>query len=143
MSFQDPGTDAQLDQDIAVPTPRTPGTARQYIAAFAAAAVGVTAVGAGIWAWRAFMSQGDQPAQALPANTLAYASLDLNHPGGQKLAAYNALKKFPSIKRELGLDSADDVQKSVVDQITSDSDCGLSYATMKSWLGDRMAAAIV
>jgi len=143
MSHQDPGPDAQLDQDIAVPIPREPGGTRRYVATFAAAALAATAIGGGVWAWRSFMAQGAQPAEALPANTLAYAALDLDPPGGQKVAAYNALRKFPSIKRELGLNSVDDVQKSLVDQVTSDSGCDLSYETVKSWLGDRMAVAVV
>ncbi|MFL6172754.1 MAG: DUF3352 domain-containing protein [Marmoricola sp.] len=144
MSFQDPGTDAQLDQDIAVPTPRQRnGRGRRYVATIAAAALSAAAVGAGVWAWRSFMDQGAQPAQALPASTLAYASLDLDPPGGQKVEAFKALQKFPSIKKELGLDSVDDVQKSVVDELTSNADCALSYATFKPWLGDRMAAAVV
>lgn len=143
MSFQDPGTDAQLDQDIAVPVPRTPSGGRRFVASFAAAAVCLGAVGAGVWAWRSFMDQGAQPAEALPASTLAYASLDLDPPGGQKVEAFKALQKFPSIKKELGLDSVDDVQKSVVDELASDADCSLGYATFKPWLGDRMAAALV
>ncbi|RNL78469.1 hypothetical protein [Nocardioides marmorisolisilvae] len=143
MSMQDPGTSAQTDEDFAVPVPRAPGKGRRYVASFAAAALSLGAVGAGVWAWRSFMDQGAQPAEALPANTLAYAALDLDPPGGQKVEAFKTLQKFPSIKKELGLDSVDDVQKSVVDEITSDSHCGMSYSTMKPWLGDRMAVALV
>jgi len=144
MSSQDPGTGPQPDpQDIAVPEARKPGLTRKYIAAFAAAGVAVAAAGTAVWAWQSFMSQGAQPAQALPANTLAYAALDLDPPGGQKLAAYNALRQFPSIKRELGLNSVDDVQKSLVDEVASDGGCDLDYATVKPWLGDRLAVAVV
>src|SRR4051794_13876519 len=143
MSHQDPGTDAHLDQDIAVPAERRPGSTRKYVAAFAAAALAAVGVGGAVWAWQSFLSQGAQPAEALPANTLAYAALDLDPPGGQKVEAFKTLQRFPSIKRELGLGTVDDVQRSVVKQLSSDSGCKLDYNTVKVWLGDRVAAAVV
>ena len=143
MSHHDPGTDPQLDQDIAVPAERRPGSIRRYVAAFAAAALAAVGVGGAVWAWQSFMSQGAQPAEALPASTLAYAALDLDPPGGQKVEAFKTLQRFPSLKRELGLNSADDVQRSFVKQLSSDSGCKLDYNTVKAWLGDRAAVAVV
>lgn len=143
MSNQDPGTEAQLDQDIAVPAPRARGGGKRYLAAFAAAAVCIAGVGGAVWAWQSFMAQGAQPAEALPAGTLAYAALDLDPPGGQKVAAYNELRKFPSLKRELGLGSVDDVQKSVVQELSSGGGCDVSFSRVQPWLGNRVAAAVV
>jgi len=132
------------DLQIGIRLPKPPaGKNRRSIATVAAAAVAAASVGAGIWAWHAFADQGAQPAEALPGNTLAYAALDLDPPGGQKVEAFTTLRKFPSIKRALSLDSVDDVRKSVVDQIGSDSGCDLSYDRVKAWVGDRIAFAVV
>src|SRR5687767_7602685 len=65
----------------------------------------------GVWAWNAFFSQGPQPAEALPAGTLAYASIDLDPSGAQKIEAIRFLRKFPAFKDEIGLDTDDDVRK--------------------------------
>lgn len=140
MSNQDPGTETQ---DFAVPTERKPGGTRRFVAAFAAAALAAVGVGAAVWAWQSFMDQGAQPAEALPANTLAYAALDLDPPGGQKVEAFKTLQRFPSIKRELGLGSVDDVQRGVVKELTSDTGCRMGYSSVKDWLGDRLAVAVV
>jgi hypothetical protein len=119
------------------------GSGRRYFVAFVVAALGAGAVGAGVWAWQAWAKQGPQPAEALPGNTLAYAALDLDPPGGQKMAAYNTLRKFPSLRKELGLGSADDLTKSVVDELASEGDCDLDYGDVKPWMGDRVAVAVV
>jgi len=145
MSNQDPGLEPTMEHMEFVgrpPRPRT-GAARRYLGAFVAAGVGAAAVGAGVWAWQAWAAQGAQPSEALPGNTLAYAALDLDPTGGQKLAAYNTLKKFPSLKRELGLNSADDLTRSVVDELATDGDCDLDYSDVKPWIGDRLAVAVV
>ncbi len=136
-------TSETLEFGVTERTPRTSST-RRTIGALAAAAVATAAVGAGFLAWRAWTAQGDQPAQALPGNTLAYLSLDLDPSGGQKVAAFRALRKIPSLKKELGLDSADDVSRTVVEGIAADGECRLDYARdVKPWIGDRAALAVV
>ncbi|WP_164477862.1 DUF3352 domain-containing protein [Nocardioides pantholopis] len=109
----------------------------------AAALLGAGAVGA--W-W--YSATGPQPAEALPASTLGYASLDLDPSGGQKLDALRTLKKFPAIADEFGLDGdvGDiDVAQKVVELIESESGCeGLDYADdVEPWLGDRLAMGLV
>jgi hypothetical protein len=132
------------DFPIPVRTPKSAsGTARRNIAALAAAAVTAAAVGAGAWAWHAWADQGAQPAEALPGNTLAYVAIDLDPPGGQKVEAFKTLRKFPSLKKQFGLGSVDEVRKSVVKQVSSDSGCDLDYATFEPWIGDRAAFALV
>jgi hypothetical protein len=145
MSNQDPGSDPTMENlEIVGRPPRShTGSARRYFVAFVVAALGAGAVGAGVWAWQAWAKQGPQPAAALPGNTLAYAALDLDPPGGQKVAAYNTLRKFPSLTKELGLGSADDLTKSVVDELASEGDCDLDYRDVKPWMGDRVAVAVV
>ena len=145
MSNQGSGPEPTIEQYEVVGPLHTSGAARsrRYVAALGAAAVAAAAVGGGMWAWRAWTKQGAQPAQALPANTLAYAALDLDPPGEQKVAAYRTLRKFPSLKKDLGLGSADDLRKSVVDQLSDGSGCKLDFADIKPWMGDRVAFAVV
>lgn len=145
MSTSDPGSLPAVEHAEVVGPPSGPAGAsgRRFVASFSVAALAVGAVTAGVWAWQAWADQGAQPAEALPGNTLAYAALDLDPPGGQKLAAYKTLRKFPSLKKDLGLGSVDDLHQAVVDGVTSDSGCKLGYLDFKAWAGDRAAFAVV
>lgn len=113
----------------------------------AAAVAGVVAVasvvGVGAWAWQFWSAQGPQPAESLPADTLAYVAVDLAPPGGQKVAAYDALRKFPALKKDLKLGSEDDLRRSLVDEVLQDSGCEVDFDTIASWAGDRAALAVV
>lgn len=113
----------------------------------AAAVAGIVAVasviGVGAWAWQFWSAQGPQPAEALPADTLAYVAVDLAPPGGQKVAAYDALRKFPALKKELELGSQDDLRTSLVDEVIRDSGCDTDVDAITSWAGDRAALAVV
>ncbi|HWI42394.1 MAG TPA: hypothetical protein VNS81_02165 [Nocardioides sp.] len=99
--------------------------------------------GGGAWGYHFWTAQGPQPAEALPGNTLAYVSVDLDPPGGQKVAAYDALRKFPALKKELRLGSSDDLGKSLVEEIARSGDCDLDYDEVRSWAGQRFAFAVV
>ncbi|HVK27674.1 MAG TPA: hypothetical protein VM575_05000 [Nocardioides sp.] len=122
------------------PEPRKP----RRRAAAVAGIVGVGAVvGGGAWAWQVWSAQGPQPAEALPADTLAYVAVDLDPPGGQKVAAYQALKRIPSLEKELGLGSQDDLRESIVDSLAEDGGCDLPWNEVKDWAGDRGALAVV
>lgn len=124
------------------PPPETRKPRRR--AAAIAGAVGVAAIaGGGAWAWQLWAAQGPQPAEALPADTLAYVAVDLDPPGGQKVAAYQVLKKFPSLERELGLGSEDDLRKSLVESLAEDGGCDLPWGEVDDWAGDRGALAVV
>jgi len=52
------------------------------LGAFGATAV---VVAGGAWAATSFFATGSQPAEALPDSTVAYASIDLDPSGGQKI----------------------------------------------------------
>jgi hypothetical protein len=54
--------------------------------------------GAGAYGLMQFMSSGDSAATAVPDHALGYLSLDLDPSGGQKLAAYETMRKFPALK---------------------------------------------
>ena len=107
--------------------------------------VGLAAVGVGAWAAYSFFSTGPQPAEALPAKTLAYASIDLDPSGGQKIEALKTLNKFPAFKDYVGISSDDDLRKEIFSRINDSAGCdNLDYADdVEPWLGDRAAFAAV
>src|SRR4051794_14056755 len=105
---------------------------------------GALAIGAGAWAAASFFAQGDQPAEALPSTTIAYASIDLDPSGSQKIDAFRTLNKFPAFKDEVGVHSVDDVRKKLGDELVKGLGCkGLTFADdIDPWLGDRAAVAL-
>lgn len=119
------------------------GRRTAWVVGGAVAVLGV--VGGGAWAAMSFLQSGPQAAEALPASTLAYASIDLDPSGGQKIEALRMLRKFPVLRKELGVDSTDDVRRLVFEGIQEDGVCpDLDYARdVEPWLGDRMAVAAV
>ena len=108
-------------------------------------ALGLAAIGAGVWAATSFLATGAQPAEALPASTIGYASIDLDPSGGQKIEAFRMLNKFPAYQDEIGLDADDDIKREIFDRIIAEAPCaGLDYeADIEPWLGDRAAVAAV
>ena len=112
------------------------------------AAVGVAGlalVGGGVWAATSFLGTGAQPAEALPAGTLGYASVDLDPSGAQNIEAIRTLRKFPAFREKVGLNTDDDVRRKIFEEIEKEVDCqGLDYADdIEPWLGDRAAVAAV
>ena len=108
--------------------------------------VGVLAIGGaafGAYSW--LSGTGAQPAEALPAETLGYLSVDLDPSGSQKIAALTTLRKFPAFKDEIGLDTDDDLREKIVEEALKDAPCDdLDYADdFEPWLGDRFAVAAI
>ena len=104
--------------------------------------VGVLAVGGGaVWAVSSFLGTGAQPAEAMPASTLGYVSIDLDPSGGQKIEAIQTLRKFPAFKEHIGLEADDDLREKLFEEIVKSGECeGLDYAKdVEPWLGDRAA----
>jgi Protein of unknown function (DUF3352) len=137
-----------LEQGSGAPLAREPrsevGGRRKAVMA-GIAVVGLAVVGAGAWAASSFFGTGDQPAEALPASTLGYASIDLDPSGGQKIEAIRMLNKFPAFKDEIGLDTDDDIKRKIFDEAEVSQACdSLDYARdIEPWLGDRAAIAAV
>ncbi|HXH78072.1 DUF3352 domain-containing protein [Nocardioides sp.] len=107
---------------------------------------GVLALGGGaVWAATSFLGTGAQPAEALPAGTLGYVSVDLDPSGDQKVEAIQTLRKFPAFKDEINLDTDDDLRERLFEEITDSGECeGLDYkADVEPWLGSRAALAAV
>jgi hypothetical protein len=107
--------------------------------------VALLGLGAGAWAALSFFQQGAQPAEALPASTVAYLSIDLDPAGGQKIDAFRTLNKFPAFKKDVGIDSVDELRHKLGDQLVAESQCkGLDYdQDIDPWLGNRAAVALV
>jgi hypothetical protein len=142
---EQPGTE-YLEQGGGAPLgrePRSGGRRKAVLSGVAVVALG--AVGAGAWAAASFFSTGAQPAEALPASTLGYASIDLDPSGGQKIEAIRMLNKFPAFKDEIGLDTDDDIKRRVFEEAEVSQACaGLDYAQdIEPWLGERAAVAAV
>ena len=154
MSEQQPpaGTPEYLDYGSGAPIPpESPGDqpagrrGRRTTLLVGGGVVGLLAIGAGAWAALNFFQQGAQPAEALPASTIAYASVDLDPSGGQKIDAFRTLDKFPAFKDKVGIHSVDDVRKKIGDELIKGVGCsGLTFASdIDPWLGDRAAVAAV
>ncbi len=126
--------------------PPTPGSgSRKKVLIGAGAVVGLGAVGVGVWAAASFLSTGPQPAEALPAGTIGYVSIDLDPSGGQKIEALRTLQKFPAFEDEVGLGAEDDLRERIFTELQDQDACtDLDYAEdVEPWLGDRFALAAV
>ncbi|WP_028650632.1 DUF3352 domain-containing protein [Nocardioides halotolerans] len=107
--------------------------------------IGLVAAGVGAWAAYNFLTTGPQPAEALPAGTLGYVSVDLDPSGGQKIEALRTLNKFPAFEDYVGISSDDDLRKEIFKRIQDEAQCDdIDYADdIEPWLGDRAAVAAV
>jgi hypothetical protein len=136
-----------LEQGGGAPLTREPRSGGGGRKAFLAATivVGLAAVGGAVWAATSFFASGPQPAEALPASTIGYASIDLDPSGGQKIEAFRMLNKFPAFEDKIGLDADDDIKRAIFDRAEVSEACeGLDYAgDVEPWLGDRAAIAAV
>lgn len=135
--YLDSGTGLPVGQDG-----RGPG---RKVAAAVGGLAAVAVVGGGVWAYAAWFNQGPQPAQALPADTLAYVSVDLDPTGQQKIEAIEFLRKFPAFEKEVGLETDDDIRRRIFEEIQEDGQCtDVDYADdIEPWLGERAAFAVV
>ncbi len=118
---------------------------KKRLVALGAIVVGGAAVAGGAWAATSFFATGAQPAEALPASTIAYVSVDLDPSGGQKIEAIKTLRKFPAFTDEIDLETDDDLRERLFEEIIANGECeGLDYASdVKPWLGSRAAMAAV
>ena len=122
-----------------------PRRSRKPLLIAGSAVVALGLLGGGVWAASSLLGTGAQPAEALPASTLGYASIDLDPSAAQKVEAFRMLRKFPAIKDELGLASGDDLRKKLFDEIQAQASCpDLGYRVdIEPWIGDRAAVAAV
>jgi hypothetical protein len=125
--------------------PADSGSRRGAVIAGVAAAV-VVVLGGGAYAAYSFLSGGGpQPDEVLPASTIAVVSVDLDPSASQKIAAIKSIRKFPALKKSLGLEADDDLREFIFDKAVEEGDCkGLDFNDdVKPWLGKRAAFAAV
>lgn len=137
-----------LEQGSGAPLPPEPKTrtrSRKPAVIAGGAIAALLLVGGGVWAATWYFGSGPQPAEALPASTLGYVSIDLDPSGQQKIEALKMLNKFPAIKDQLNLHADDDIRRKIFEEIQSSGQCkDLDYGKdIAPWLGDRMAVAAV
>lgn len=145
MSTNDPGQPEYLDPDQPQTSGQPKKRGRRTGLVAAAAVVAVAAVGGGAYAVGQFMSGGDEAASAVPADALAYASLDLDPSAAQKIEAVKIFRKFPGLRSELNISSQDDLRRTAFEALVKESDCkGVDYdSDVKPWIGDRLGVAAV
>ncbi|WP_246063522.1 DUF3352 domain-containing protein [Nonomuraea longispora] len=106
-----------------------------------AAALAVVLLGGGaVWAVGA-IGGGAQPHEVLPADSLAYARLDLDPAANQKVALFQLAGKFTATKDTF---SGEDPRKALFDTITQGDDSQVDFAQdVDPWLGSRIGFAAV
>jgi hypothetical protein len=144
MSTTPPGGPEYLDTTGSAPAASGNDNRKRLFALGGVVAAGAV-IGGGAWAATSFFSTGAQPAEALPAGTIAYASVDLDPSGGQKIEAIRTLRKFPGFTDQVDLETDDDLRERLFDELTSSGECeGLDYGKdVEPWLGSRAAVAAV
>src|SRR5207248_8370672 len=97
-------------------------------------------------AWSRLNGNGPQPAEVLPASTVAFAEVDLDPSVGQKLALYKLLQKFPSSSglRPSDKDFGDWLVRRLSEGSSGADGSTLDFAKdVRPWLGKRFAVAAV
>lgn len=127
--------------------PKKSRTGLKVAAGLGAGALLLGGVGAaGIFAYSKVDGSGPQPEEALPADAIAFAKVDLDPSADQKLDAYRFLRKLPDADKQLGNPADDaDLRKVVFDAIQKDGGLqGVSYdQDIEPWLGDRFGVAML
>ena len=83
---------------------------------------------------------GPQPEDVLPADTVAFAKLDLDPAMNQKAAVFSLLEKFPEVETRRRRPRRHAVRRAAGTRCRTAS---TSTTTSEPWLGDRMAVAAV
>lgn len=144
MSHDPSATEPEYLGDAPADRGRQP-RARRRVGVLAVTAVGAAgAIAAGGWAAATLLSGGSQPAEAVPADALAYAAVDLDPSATQKLEAMRIIGKFPALDEELGLDAQDDIRRAIFEDSELAACAGVDYDDdVAPWIGERMAFALL
>ncbi|TQJ48804.1 DUF3352 domain-containing protein [Phycicoccus sp. SLBN-51] len=108
------------------------------------AIVGGTAVVGGGWlAFSKLNGGGPQPESILPADTIAFAKVDMNPSGAQKLAAVRFAMRFPDAKGKVTETS--DLRKVAFEKMQEDGGFkGVHYdSDVAPWIGDRFGVGLL
>jgi Protein of unknown function (DUF3352) len=109
------------------------------------AALAIVVGGGAFAAYQYLNGGGPQPAEALPANAMAYVRIDLDPSASQKVNAFRLLRRVPEFEEATGIDSdTEDLRKLMFDTMVANTDCDLSYENdVEPWIGDRAGLAAV
>jgi hypothetical protein len=111
----------------------------RHLRAVAGAAVAVVvavAAAGGILAFRAFHGSADGLVSMVPADTAVYVTVNLDPPGGQKLAVAGLLNKFPGLSDQ----SRSATINGWLDSALAHS--GLNHTDIAGWLGSEVSIAM-
>ncbi|MFT4299730.1 MAG: DUF3352 domain-containing protein [Aeromicrobium sp.] len=118
-----------------------------------AGVVGLALVGGGAFGAKVLWDNtlgggGPQPADALPASTVAYARIDLDPSASQKVALLDLIDRVPEVKEEFGLEDVDsqaDLREvAFTDWFDIEGSCDVDYdADVKPWIGERAGIALI
>lgn len=119
------------------------GGGRRLAVVGGVAALVVAALGGAAYAAYSYLDGGGpRPEDALPSTTVAVVSVDLDPHAGQKIEAIKTLRKFPALRKELGIDSGDDLRRYIVDKGIGPECQGVDYdKDVEPWIGKRGAFA--
>ncbi|MEG9227691.1 DUF3352 domain-containing protein [Aeromicrobium sp. Sec7.5] len=102
----------------------------------------------GVVAYTKLSGGGPQPADVLPASTVAYVRLDLDPSASQKIALLDLINRVPEVRQELGLEDVDsqaDLREvAFTDWFGLEDACGVDYEDdVKPWIGERVGLGLI
>lgn len=98
----------------------------------------VALIGGGAWAAFSQLSGGgSQPHDVLPADTVAYARIDLDPSASQKIELVRLANRVPDFAKEVGITDEDvDLRKLILEEAAGD--CVDYEDDVEPWLGERV-----
>lgn len=82
-------------------------------------------------------------AKAAPADTVAYANVNLNPGAAQQVEMIRFALKFPSVREKTNLREGGDAKQQLFESIVKNSNCPVDYPNqIKPWLGDQAGFAL-
>lgn len=128
--------------DVLAPPRRRRRASGAQVLLAAAAVLAVLVAGTGVAAYRTLSGGGPQPETLVPANSFAFAKVDLDPAAKEKVAIYRFSRKFAGSPTAAGGVRAEDVRDVLLRSVVDSAGEGVSYdADVKPWLGDRAAVA--
>ncbi|MGH8890658.1 MAG: DUF3352 domain-containing protein [Acidothermaceae bacterium] len=124
---------------LAAGRPQAPKRRLAPIVTSVAVVLAIVLGGGAFTAMKLLASSGSQPDKWAPANSIAFAKLDLDPSASAKVAAWEFEQKFPQAPK---IANADQLKDGLLSAAFKDAD-QIDYATdVKPWLGDRVAMAV-
>jgi hypothetical protein len=102
-------------------------------------------VGGGTWVTSQLSGGGQQPADVLPSDTLAFTRVDLDPSASQKVDLIKLLQRVPEFEETTGISTdKEDLRRTLITSVLDEVDCDVTYdEDIQPWIGDRAAFAAV